>query len=103
MTDTTVATENPLTHQGYEVFDLVQYVNDGTPLEFEKAFGSIMRDRIEKLVTARQEEEAARFFNGENSPEDEEEEVENLDGDTEDEVEDETDEETDEDEDGEEA
>jgi hypothetical protein len=102
MTDTTVATENPLTHQGYEVFDLVQYVNDGTPLEFEKAFGSIMRDRIEKLVTARQEEEAARFFNGENSPEDEE-EVENLDGDTEDEVEDETDEETDEDEDGEEA
>jgi hypothetical protein len=97
MTDTTV--DNPLTHQGYEVFDLVQYVNDGTPLEFEKAFGAIMRDRIEKLVTARQEEEAARFFNGEEPPEDEEDveasedDLENPDGDTDEEDEDENDEE----------
>lgn len=48
----------------YTVLDLVRYVDEGKPLEFEKAFGSITRERAEQLVDDKKLEVADAFFGG---------------------------------------
>ncbi len=48
----------------YTVLDLVRYVDEGKPLEFEKAFGSLTRGRAEQLVADKRLEVADTFFGG---------------------------------------
>lgn len=61
MTDTTQI------DPGYEtpaVLDLVQYVQTGQPLEFEKTFNQLIQARISQLVDDKRLEIADQFFDG---------------------------------------
>lgn len=60
MTDTTI-------DPGYEtpaILDLVQYVETGQPLEFEKTFNQLIQARISQLVDDKRLEVADQFFGG---------------------------------------
>ena len=63
MTDTVTNEVDP----GYQtpaVLDLVQYVQSGQPLEFEKTFNQLIQARISQLVDNKKLEVADQFFGG---------------------------------------
>lgn len=107
MTDTTI-------DPGYynpAVLDLVQYVQTGQPLEFEKTFNQLIQARISQLVDDKRLEVADQFFGGVdkdamaaddlNPLEDPDDEDEDIDGNSEDEEFVDPDDEEEDDEDGE--
>lgn len=58
------------TEQDYHIFDLIQYVNDGKPLDFEKAFSKIVQAKIAAAVEEKSQSVANQFFGGTTPPED---------------------------------
>jgi len=59
-----------MAEQEYKVFDLIQYVEQGKPLEFERAFGAIVREKLAGAVDEKTREVADTFFGGTKIPDD---------------------------------